>query len=306
MPSKNIECQLAQGQIGRYLSGDRFSSEAVRQLEAHIADCPECSEMLAARKAAVMAKLGEKVPTRAAVHMDTARRVDTAIPASPSTAAMAAVNLLRALNERSEEDERPVAATTTRQLFPKPVLYCGGLALVLLAMSYFSRGALSSLGPTANQAIASAPAPAKSPAPTPAPQVAPVAGPTHPPVTHAAAPSVPTPASATAAQVVTHPVSKPVPTDTPVAAPKTVPTDSPIAAPKAAARPTPKLRSKAVTHHRRMARRTPHARVRISVHRLTRHERTHIRRPARRSHPLRTPRVRMGVRMYDPQGRPLN
>jgi hypothetical protein len=42
MSVKNLECQIAKAQIGRYLAGDALSSEAVGQLEEHIAECDEC------------------------------------------------------------------------------------------------------------------------------------------------------------------------------------------------------------------------------------------------------------------------
>ncbi|MEQ1824151.1 MAG: zf-HC2 domain-containing protein, partial [Fimbriimonadaceae bacterium] len=50
MSVQNIECRIAQAQMGRYLGGLGLSEEAVSQLESHIRACPECSGALRLRR----------------------------------------------------------------------------------------------------------------------------------------------------------------------------------------------------------------------------------------------------------------
>jgi hypothetical protein len=61
MSIKNLECQLAQAQIGRYIAGDRISVAAVTQLEEHIAECDDCRAVLIERKQALLAMLPAEV-----------------------------------------------------------------------------------------------------------------------------------------------------------------------------------------------------------------------------------------------------
>src|SRR5450432_4217831 len=50
MQVQNIECQIARAQLGRYIAGDGMASEAVTQLEAHIAKCPDCKAIMQAKQ----------------------------------------------------------------------------------------------------------------------------------------------------------------------------------------------------------------------------------------------------------------
>ncbi len=293
MSTKNIECQLAKGQIGRYLNGDRFSAEAVKQLEAHIAECDECTALLAERKKAVMAMMGEIAATRAVVQMDVPSRSESAAERLVSA-------LVRTVNEEKPAEtasgqpkSRPAMAT----LFPKPVLYCGALAIVLMGMSYLSRGALKTFGPIAGQALpAETGSPRTPPRPTPAaPKSAAVR--TQTPLERAA--TIPPPARSTppppiddhGAPVTAHPTPAP---RNPAPAPRhPVPgTRNPVLSPR---HPAPGTRNPT----RRLA--AGHPTARIVVRRVAWHSRRPIHpRKLRRTHAPRT-----GVRVYDPQGRPL-
>ena len=137
MTTKNVECQLAQGQIGRYLGGDRFSPDAMKHLEAHITECDECMAMVTEKRHDLMERLGS-VPTRAVVEIDTSKsgreRLTEEIAKKSGAMAKAKDSLLKAM-------------------LPKPVLYAGLLAIVLMGMSYMSRGALKRFGPTAGDTL---------------------------------------------------------------------------------------------------------------------------------------------------------
>jgi len=149
MPAKNIECQLAQGQIGRYLRGDHISAEAVSQLEAHIADCGECTETLIQRRQAIMSMMGDKVPTRAVVEVSSGEEPKAA---APSASARLVAALSSATKQAKTTPEKGDAVSEPKPKTPfatKPILYSAGLAVVLLAMSYYSRSATSAFGPRA-------------------------------------------------------------------------------------------------------------------------------------------------------------
>ena len=154
MATKNIECQLAQGQIGRYLRGEHISAEAVRQLESHIGDCSDCTEMLLHRRQAIVSMIGETVPTRAVIE------VSEPEPAAPAQNASA--RLVAAINSATRQPklEVPKPAPEVNPeppkkavFFTKPIIYSIGLAIVLIAMSYLSRSATSFFGPSASTAI---------------------------------------------------------------------------------------------------------------------------------------------------------
>lgn len=59
MATKTLECQLIQGQIGRYLNGERFSPSAIVQLEAHVSGCDDCSELVERRRQVLLETLQE-------------------------------------------------------------------------------------------------------------------------------------------------------------------------------------------------------------------------------------------------------
>ncbi|HWD38944.1 MAG TPA: hypothetical protein VG944_08860 [Fimbriimonas sp.] len=145
MPAKNIECQLVQGQIVRYLKGDRFSAEAMKHLEAHLAECEECSEIVDNRRKTLLALLGDKPQAKAVV--ETEKEEEKGI--SPRDRLVYAI----AKSNREAHSETETAAEPdkkpAKRVITKPMLYAGGLAVVLIGMSYFSRGAVKMLGPMA-------------------------------------------------------------------------------------------------------------------------------------------------------------
>ncbi|MBI1757398.1 MAG: hypothetical protein HYR64_09865, partial [Fimbriimonas ginsengisoli] len=112
-------------QIGRFLNGDRFSPEALKQLEGHIGDCPDCKVELQARKATLQAMLTGAMPETA--------------PTKPKTVA----DVLR----QQAGSGRPAAViaqvreadTIKPKHFWKPFGYSLALAGVLIGMSVLSR-----------------------------------------------------------------------------------------------------------------------------------------------------------------------
>ena len=71
MTVQNFECKIAKSQIGRYLSGEAMSSESLRQLEEHIAECAHCTQTVMERRAALQSML-EPAPATVKVSEPTA------------------------------------------------------------------------------------------------------------------------------------------------------------------------------------------------------------------------------------------
>ncbi|PMU85968.1 hypothetical protein, partial [Pseudomonas sp. GW704-F5] len=81
---------IARGQINRYLAGENFSSEGMRQLEEHVATCEGCKEALAERKRALQRMLGTETPIAVA-----AIDPEIAIPVTPKVTPTATEKVAR-------------------------------------------------------------------------------------------------------------------------------------------------------------------------------------------------------------------
>jgi hypothetical protein len=68
MPVTEFECAIAKSQIGRYIAGDNLGNEVVRQLESHIAACPNCKKLLEEKRTALMQMLDKPGDITAAVN----------------------------------------------------------------------------------------------------------------------------------------------------------------------------------------------------------------------------------------------
>lgn len=150
MAVQNIECQIAQAQLGPYLAGEALGAEAIRQLEAHFANCTECKETLSERKRALIDQIEttpatKRTPPASGLGKAVVSRVAVAEVDSPQVAASA-----------------PAAKSTPKW---KPLALSGGLAVVLLAMSYFGKNGFELLGPKAAVNLPAS-VPQSSPSPT--------------------------------------------------------------------------------------------------------------------------------------------
>ncbi len=144
MPVETIECQIVQGQLGRYLAGDALPSEAVRELERHIGGCSICQSEVATRRATLHALLGvaPEVP-EANPLLDLLRQRSSSTTTMPT----------HAVTPHLTEPAPPVETELTlapRRLFTKPILLSAGLAVVLIAMNVLTKGPTDLLGPRAN------------------------------------------------------------------------------------------------------------------------------------------------------------
>ena len=141
MAAQTIECQLAQGQIGRYLAGTDMSVEAVSQLELHISDCPQCSFFVEAKRAELRRKAQEN--SAAVSVLDEGNHIHPfARNVAPPTEAME--SLMEVIRQKATPIAEPTVIET--QLEPavaKPIhwkmfAYSAGLGLVLLGMSHIT------------------------------------------------------------------------------------------------------------------------------------------------------------------------
>lgn len=140
MQLQNFECQIAKAQIGRYVAGDKLSDEAVEQLEAHVAKCPDCKQNLAERRAVLQAMLspGEaSVPSQQETPEEKKSRFDLG-------------HFIRAKVQHRQPVQAVVQTSGAKpSSFTKPAMYSLALGAVLIGMSYASKNMGSVWGPKA-------------------------------------------------------------------------------------------------------------------------------------------------------------
>jgi hypothetical protein len=310
MQVQNIECQIARAQLGRYLAGDGMAGEAVSQLEAHIAKCPDCKAAMQAKRASLEAALTTSTPKSHPAHSAKPSRTTGLNPsasrlAQALMAKAAAVEIAPPTPPKVAPTAAAAPAPAAKPVAWKPIVYSGALAIVLIGMSYLSKNDL--LGTKAGTGLPEK-APVTSAAPKATPSPAPVATPSPAP-NPSAAPVAKTKVVAT--PVATKPVETEKPVTKPVEAVK--PAIKPIVTPKTPVKPhvvaTTKLAAKPTVHkaaavipkpavHRAKA-------VHKVVHRAVRH--ALVVRPRRRVTVRRThlPASHHGIRIYDPSGNPI-
>lgn len=176
MQVENIECQIAQAQIGNFLAGSGLSEEAMQQLEEHIAGCTNCKAALNERRSELKAMLtGE----RAVVDFEQIAREAEGTKAKNIATALRKKSLQQMLEPtqelpfvhqpqpRAAAVEQPASAPEVPQKQAaqtpatpkaaktpakwKPLAYSLALAAVLVGMSLFSSNIASIFGPRASE-----------------------------------------------------------------------------------------------------------------------------------------------------------
>lgn len=299
MPVSDFECQIARGQIGRYLDGGALSSQAMSGLEEHLAECPGCRDLVARRRAALV---GDEAPNRAVVSLPVE---------NPLVAA------LRAKAEAKDEpasEPTPAAKPRPRYAKPepkgglgKPLALAALLAAVLLGMSRLTHFVTApSARAAASFAAEALPKRAAKPSPLPSEgegrRPAPVVSSKSiaPSLTKAPASS---PGALAASKATIPPKRETPPAPKPVASAKPkAPADRwtqvqiPFSPPRShpTSKPIRALKVAVVRPHRVTSARWPaHRRIAPAPHRPA------LRRIVRR------PKTRSTVRVYGPDGRPL-
>lgn len=143
MPVTDFECQIARGQIDRYLGGGLLSPTALSGLEEHLGECAACKSLVAERRATLLGKLNGEAPTHAVVSMPKKEAEN------PLIAALRAKSEEALLEDEPKPAEAPKAKTSPRYaggtekpakpVLTKPILLAGLLAVVLVGMNAMSR-----------------------------------------------------------------------------------------------------------------------------------------------------------------------
>lgn len=164
MQVKNIECQLAQGQLNRYLGGGALSDTALSQLEAHIRECEDCAEHFEDRKQSLQQSLQESPDETG---METAPAPPEPNPSNAGVPRFL-VDALRRKKVELDVAVRPVVKTAipthavievsepelpSRASFLRPLLYSLGLAAVLIGMSTIMRDPTKLFGERVDTAV---------------------------------------------------------------------------------------------------------------------------------------------------------
>lgn len=160
MAVKSVECQLAELQIGRYVAGEPLSSEALKQLERHVANCTSCNRVLSDRKQALRSMLNTGY---AAVRTDftTDEKENLLIKAlrEKATGGVRPTRTPEATAEASppaseESSKKGVRARLLEKSSTNKIAgYCIALVAVLLGMGYFSRNQSEMFGGSAERAF---------------------------------------------------------------------------------------------------------------------------------------------------------
>ncbi len=159
MPTQNIECQLAQGQLNRYLAGDAISEAALVQLEGHVGECETCRLMLVEKRKALENMITPQTAVVSAPDSAKASVVERETPheaASPVPRFL--IDAIRKGVPNRDKNESKLKISThaviddqrealpTKSAFVKPMMYSLGLAAVLIVMSTVMRDPTRFLG----------------------------------------------------------------------------------------------------------------------------------------------------------------
>ncbi len=151
MRVRNIECQLAQGQIRRYLNGDPLSDVAVEQLEDHLSECPDCTEFFQDCKQELIDDKNESE-----IEEEVYAPAQTSASSEISAVPRFLIDAIRQKRETLDRVVKPIAthavvqdvreAKPSLNSYTKPLLYSIGLASVLIVMSTIMRDPSKVLG----------------------------------------------------------------------------------------------------------------------------------------------------------------
>ena len=149
MQVKNIECQIAQAQLRRYLTGEEMPNAIVGDLETHLKLCPECMDAAQTLRESLRGALSSKItgkpepqqpkPERKAI----AQAVATGM-AAVQTQVQTPADLLSAPDSDFKPAKPKRKSSNTKTLF-----YSGALALVLILMSTIFKDPTALFGPRA-------------------------------------------------------------------------------------------------------------------------------------------------------------
>jgi|GEM_PF-1838761 len=132
MKLQNIECQLAQAQMSRYLAGEALAEETLSQLERHLASCGECKQAALEKRSSLQTIIGGE-PTPPA--------------ADPTRAPRPARAVVGARIEVPEEAPANPAAAVFLRKNARTLGLGVALSLVLIGMSFVAGDPTRLFGP---------------------------------------------------------------------------------------------------------------------------------------------------------------
>ena len=160
MQVKNIECQIAQAQLRRYLTGEDMPNVVVGELETHLKNCPECMDAAQTLRESLKGVLSRKISGKPEpkVVAPVAKRLEEPVlkqlaqREEPAPAVSHAVVQTPAdvLNQ-PDSDFKPTNIKKGSNM--KTLAYSGALALVLVLMSTVFKNPTTLFGPRASSIV---------------------------------------------------------------------------------------------------------------------------------------------------------
>ncbi|MCH7599754.1 MAG: zf-HC2 domain-containing protein [Myxococcales bacterium] len=156
MQVKNVECQIAQAQMRRYLAGEEMPTAVVSDLEAHLKGCAEC--MAAAQ--IERQSLTNVLTNRSAGKSRKSASPDAPAPQPPIPFATKLARKRLQPGKAAIQAPVDILDTPDEQHAPKPkkksinlktVAYSLGLALILVLMSTVMKDPTAVFGPRASE-----------------------------------------------------------------------------------------------------------------------------------------------------------
>jgi len=151
MQVANIECQIAQAQLRRYLTGEDMPNAVVNELETHLRNCPDCMSAAQTTRESLRGVLSSKITGKPiAVVKEPIRREpkQEARIAEAVESGHAAVQTPADVFDAPDDQFKHTAPKKNSNV--KTLAYSIGLALILVLMSTVFRDPTALFGPRAS------------------------------------------------------------------------------------------------------------------------------------------------------------
>ncbi len=151
MQTQNIECQIAQAQLRRYLMGDDLPYALVADLETHLKHCPGCMEIARQKRESLKGVLASEITGRkfsqpTVQKTPTKQRENLREAISAGTAAVQSPTDVFSLPDSEFKIEKQKKVKVHSR---KTIYYSIGLAVMLVLMSTVFRDPTKLFGPRA-------------------------------------------------------------------------------------------------------------------------------------------------------------
>lgn len=155
MQVKNIECQIAQAQLRRYLTGEEMPNTIVTDLETHLRHCPECMAAAQSLRESLKGVLNGKI-----IGKPVAEPAPIKLQAPTQALVQTPADFL------DEPDSKFKPAKTPKKSTMKTLAYSGALAVLLVLMSTVFKDPTTLFGPKAAASTKDTPPAVASTAPS--------------------------------------------------------------------------------------------------------------------------------------------